>query len=158
MPRRVGTSAPARRREPTLRPPFAKMEDARFPCAAPFPALAMAPAPAPSRTRGAQPPVWRAGPALPHSPILLCPEEGERERNTRPASPSRDQSVSTTRSSVPRAERLLCAQGAGFSGWRHFQSGAGASRGLSLRDNLPHGGAGVIEGMSALSITFDVFG
>lgn len=35
MPRGVGTGAPARRREPTLRPPFAKMEDARLPCAAP---------------------------------------------------------------------------------------------------------------------------
>lgn len=110
MPRGVGTGAPARRREPTLRPPFAKMEDARLPCAAPSPALAMAPAPAPSRTSGARPPLWRGGPALLHPPILLCPEEGERERNARPASSSRDQSVSTARSSVPRAERAPCVR------------------------------------------------
>lgn len=90
--------------------------------------------------RGAQPPVWRAGPALLHLPILLCPEEGERERNARPASSSRDQSVSTMRSSVPRGESGSCVRKAlGFSGWRHFQSGAGASRGISLRDSLPHG-------------------
>lgn len=105
-----------------------------------FPRAGHAPAPAPSRTREAQPPEWRSGPALPHPPILLCPEEGERERNTRPASSSRDQSVSTTRSSVPgETEPLVCARRWVSAAGAISNPRAGASRGISMRDSLPHG-------------------
>lgn len=96
-----------------LRPPSAKMEDAHFPCAALPPALAMAVTPAPSRTCRAQPLFLRAGPALPHPLIPPCPGEGERA-NTRPASSSRYQFVSTTRSSVP------CREEPGSGRGRHF--------------------------------------
>lgn len=73
------------------------------------PALAMAFTPAPSRTGRAQPPIFRAGLALPHLLILFRPLEGERVRSARPAS-SRCQFVSTTRSSVPGEIVLACAR------------------------------------------------
>lgn len=115
-------------------PPSAKMEDAHFPCAAFPPALAMAVTPAPSRTCRAQPLFLRAGPTLPHSLIPSCPEEGERA-STRPASSSRYQFLSTTRSSVLYREEPGSGRG------RHFQPRAAPGAAV------PSGRAEVTEGL-----------
>lgn len=52
------------------------------------------------------------------------PRRGRERARYPPCSSSRDQSVSTTRSSVPRGERLLCAQGAGFQRLAPFPVGS----------------------------------
>lgn len=52
------------------------------------------------------------------------PRRGRERARYPPCSSSRDQSVSTTRSSVPRVERLLCAQGAGFQRLAPFPVGS----------------------------------
>lgn len=137
MPR-GGEECCGRRRRPgagsqALRPPSAKMEDAHFPCAAPSPraghgthARSFEDLKSPTSL------LARLYPSAPftHPPL---PRRGrESELNTRPASSSRYQCVSTARSSVPWREPPARARSRAGAAGAISRRGLGGSGGTSL--------------------------